>query len=552
MALAGACSPLASERPSLLAHILDHGTTARRAGSILGGRGSAMTFQSILDVLSNDGATSASAEAPNYFRDLNLDQIVASITAGRNEYQLTPFFYRPLKTREAIVYRQAVMRDLENRGLFACVAAFTEKMKSVREHIAQSKKLSYKYQKEAWLLDALEIYCAAVASLLAEAKLARPSSPGFVGLLGYLADYVDSSSFRELSGDVTSLKAQLASIRYDLLVDLGAVTVTRYNEEPDYGAEIQADFEKFKQGDVGDHMFKFSDFVGMNHIEAGVLERVARLFPDIFAALDAFAAQYSQALDPTVCRFDREVQFYMSYIEHVRQFEKNGLCFCTPFVSNEDKKISACNTFDIGLAKVLADRNLSVVTNDFHLDGGERIFIVSGPNQGGKTTFARTFGQLHYLGCLGFPVPGSSARLFLFDQLFTQFEREEDIHNLRGKLHDDLFRFHRTFNRATSNSIIIMNEVFNSTSLKDAIFLSTKMIEKIIALDMICVCVTFIDELATLSDTIVTMASNVNPENFAERTYKIIRRPPDGLAYAISIAEKYRLTYPQLLERLPS
>ena len=116
--------------------------------------------------------------------------------------------------------------------------------------------------------------------------------------------------------------------------------------------------------------------------------------------------------------------------------------------------------------------------------------------------------------------------------------------------HDDLFRFHQTFNRATSYSIIIMNEVFNSTSLKDAIFLSTKMIERIIALDMICVCVTFIDELATLSDTIVTMASNVNRQNFAGRTYEIVRRPPDGLAYAISIAEKYRLTYFQLVERL--
>jgi hypothetical protein len=509
-----------------------------------------MTFQSVLNVSSNGAAPSETAEPPAYFRDLNLDQIVASITAGKSEYQLTPLFCQKLKTREAIVYRQAVMRDLESKGLFACVAAFAEKMRSVRERIAQSKKLSYQYQKEAWLLDALEIYCAAVASLFVEAKLERPSSPGFVGLLGYLADYLDSGGFRELSGDITSLKAQLASIRYYLLIDWGVVTVTRYNEEPDYGAEIQADFEKFKQGDVSEYVFKFSDFVGMNHIEAGVLERVGRLFPDIFAALDKFGARHSEALDSTVCRFDREVQFYISYIEYMRQFQNSGLRFCTPVVTNDDKKISACDAFDISLAKALIDRKLSVVTNDFYLDDGERIFIVSGPNQGGKTTFARTFGQMHYFACLGCPVPGASARLFLFDQLFTQFEREEDIHNLRGKLHDDLFRFHQTFNRATSSSIIIMNEVFNSTSLKDAIFLSTKMIEKIIAIDMICVCVTFIDELVTLSDTIVTMASNVNPKDFAERTYKIVRRPPDGLAYAISIAEKYRLTYPQLLERL--
>jgi hypothetical protein len=79
-----------------------------------------------------------------------------------------------------------------------------------------------------------------------------------------------------------------------------------------------------------------------------------------------------------------------------------------------------------------------------------------------------------------------------------------------------------------------------------------KIMEKIIELDLICVYVTFIDELSLLGEKTVSMVSTVSPEDLTLRTYKIIRKPADGLSYAMAIAEKYGLTYVELKERLKS
>ena len=511
-----------------------------------------MTFHSILFETTDDSTKKETLEAPAFFVDLNLDQIIDAITAGKQEYNLKPFFYTSLNDIAAIKYRQEIMRDLENVTLLEGIKSFAQKMTAMRRYLALVDKLHYKYHKAGWFLEATEIYCEAINGLVHDLNLANLESCGLLALREYIMSYASSDAFTSLLVATKKLKADLATAKYCLLIKDNSIKVRKYESETDYSTVVEAAFEKFKQGAVKDYRVKLPAGTGMNHVEAKILDFVAQLHPDVFLNLDNYCAKNGNFLDETMGVFYREIQFYVAYLEYAATFKQAGLKFCYPQISNKSKEVYNREGFDLALAYKLIRENSSVVCNDFYLKDKERIIVVSGPNQGGKTTFARTFGQLHYLASLGCPVPGREAQLFLFDRLFTHFEKEENINNLRGKLADDLVRIYSILNQATPNSIIIMNEILTSTTLQDAIFLGKKIMEKIVQWDLLSVCVTFVVELASLSEKTVSMVSTIVPENPTLRTYKIVRRHADGLSYAISIAEKYRLTYDCLKERIKS
>lgn len=347
-----------------------------------------------------------------------------------------------------------------------------------------------------------------------------------------------------------TLLAELEQVRYALHIDGKRVTVRRDEPAPDYGADVLATFEKFRQDVPKEYKFSLRPTLDMNHVEAAILDRVARLNPELFASIADFSSRHGDFVDPVVTRFDREIQFYLAWIEYTEQCSAAGLAFCYPSVSNQSKEVNAREAFDLALAERLYRTSAITVPNDFSLSGLERIVVVTGPNQGGKTTFARMFGQLHYLASIGCTVPAKEATLFLCDRLFTHFEKEEDIQNLTGKLEDELLRIHRILKSATSDSILIMNESFLSTTLSDALFLSQKVMEQIVDLDMLCVSVTFLDELASVSASTVSMVGTVDPGNPSHRTFRVVRKPADGLAYAMALAERYRLTESAVRDRI--
>ncbi|MGL3105126.1 MutS-related protein [Bradyrhizobium sp. BR 1432] len=498
-----------------------------------------------------DSTAAPESAAPEFFADLNLDQLVAAITAGFEEYAIKPVFHVPLQRVEAIEYRHEVFRDLEDPALLDNIRHFAERMRDARIHKALSAKLYDRFHKQMWFLHAIEIYCNAVDQLATDLTRSQMKSRALLSIRDYLTGYIAQDNFVALRDEAKSISDQLSQVRYGIVIREASFTVKNLQDEPDYSAEVEATFARFKQGAATDYRSKFNDAPeDMNHIEAKVLQLVARLNPEPFARLLAFCARQVEFLDKAIVGFDRDVQFYLAYLKQTTRLEQAGLRLCLPEVSDNSKQVHCREGFDLALALKHVGEQKPVVCNDFDLTGRERLIVVSGPNQGGKTTFARMVGQLHYLASLGCPVPARGAKLYLVDQIFTHFEREEKVENLRGKLEDDLVRIRSILKRVTRRSIVILNEIFTSTTIRDETFLSQKVMTKLAAMDVLGVWVTFVDELSTFGPETVSMVSTVVPDQPAVRTFKIERRTADGLAYAMAIAQKYGLTHQRVKERI--
>ncbi len=503
----------------------------------------------MLSVLWDRGEPAAAVDDPlraEALRDLRLDEVFDAILAGRNVPGLREAYETPLQRVEAIRYRQAVVVDLERPDLLKLIRSFVDGMALVRRQLERRQRAYVDLERVRWHLEAAETYGRVVEALADGLAGAEPGSAALQRIAAFVGRYGASTEFRTLRSDVERCLTALRRIRYRLHIVGNRIRVSRDREEPDYGAEILATFDKFRQTSRESEPFDVTRSAMMSHVEAAILERVARLHPDVFEDVARTVARHAAFIEPVLARFEGEIQFYLAYLDYIGRLREAGYSFCLPVVDEEGGALQGRDIFDLALADAFRAAGRRVVANDVQFGVGERVLVVTGPNQGGKTTFARAVGQLGHLAGLGLPVPGREVRLGLVDRVLTHFEREEALTSLEGKLERDLRRFRDLLAAATPRSVVVMNESFSSTSAADALFLNRVMLRTLVGRGIRTVCVTFLDELARFGPGVVSLVAAVDPADPTTKTYRVLRRAADGRAYAIAVAEKHGLTYERL------
>jgi len=492
------------------------------------------------------------AVPPDCFRDLRLDDIVAAVCESHPDETVMRLFYRPLREVTAVEYRRQVFRDLERATVRRPVTGFTDAMAITRSQLRQAEWVQHRWQRQGWFVHAAATFCNAVTALHDSLTDADLCARGLRNIATYVAEYVASETFRTLAADARAVLAELGEVRYTVHIHDRRVRVSKYVGQPDYSHDAQSLFERFSSEIDREYRVPIKDDAEMNPVEQRVLECVAKLYPGPFADLEQFFRRHQHFIEPTVSRFDCEIRFYLTYLAFVERFTAAGVSFSYPKVTDTPGTLSAETACDLALAIKTEGEQTALVGNTFHLSGAERVLVVTGPNQGGKTTFARTIGQCAYLASLGCPVPATGAAFMLPDAIYTHFDRQETLATPHGKLHDELVRIRDILSRATAASLIIMNESFSSTTVSDALQIGTDIIRRIIEKDSTAVYVSFLDELTRADPACVSMVGEVAADDPTRRTFTFTRRPADGLAYAAALATKHGLTYAILRQRITS
>jgi hypothetical protein len=230
-----------------------------------------------------------------------------------------------------------------------------------------------------------------------------------------------------------------------------------------------------------------------------------------------------------------EVGWYLGCLNLRRRLEEIGVASClAELVADEADSLDAVGLVDVALA---LREGRAPVPNDLQADA-KRLVLVTGPNQGGKSTFLRALGLAWLLGAAGAPVAAERFATTPVAGVATHFRREEDAALDRGKLDEELERMSALADHLRPGWVLLSNESFAATNEQEGSEIADQVFSALIDADVRVVAVTFFFELANRwlrrRDDRVAFLRAERLEDGA-RTFRIVPGEPLSIGFAADV-----------------
>lgn len=263
--------------------------------------------------------------------------------------------------------------------------------------------------------------------------------------------------------------------------------------------------------------------------------------------------KYANVAVVNISQLIPEFVYYIRTAEFVESCIEKGFPFCEPQLSGNDSiSMNARGFYNLKLAVSIPDKN-DIVYNDLVFDNEHTIYILTGANRGGKTTVTQAVGLMFVLAQGGLFVPASEFVYRPADCIFTHFPADEDKTMDLGRLGEECIRFKEIYGSCTKDSLLLMNETFSTTSFEEGYFIAKDSVRALLKKEVRTIYNTHMHKLAADTDELNKAGGNAKAASLIvkkegnKRSFKIEIAPPEGMSYAMDIAEKYGVTYDMLV-----
>ena len=252
-----------------------------------------------------------------------------------------------------------------------------------------------------------------------------------------------------------------------------------------------------------------------------------------------------------------EIEFLVKGTLLLRYLKSRSLPLCTPNIVTDKVVFKAEGLYNPCVAVKVDDE---IIPNDVDFDSeGALIFVLTGPNRGGKSVITCAIGLCQAMMQLGMFVPAVSADISIADGIFTHFPTGADDTIDKGRLGEECARLNEIFGAVTEKSLVLLDESLSSTGSYEASYIAAEVLAGFSRVGCRTLFSTHLHELASEIDginartaseggaVIDTLVAGIEE---GKRSFKIYRMKPDGKSYARDIADKYGITYENIVKNI--
>ncbi|NBB90924.1 MAG: hypothetical protein GVY23_06920 [Spirochaetes bacterium] len=530
---------------------------------------------------------------PRTQEDLGLDILARELAGGSlSPAEATRVLSQLPVDRDTIVYRRQVLADMARSAqLEEALSALLPKLRELTAFSRSVRDADAPLLQAVWRIGELELYVECIDDLCAafdaaqrdqgESDQGAALSEGFQALARYAREARAAAHFAPLKEELPRLKEGL---KQKQSVTIGINLDDRFR--PVEAALLSVNPERFQQSGILGRFLESLEASPRYRVSAplhrmpapeNIPERKIPLTP-LFRDLDDVLHSLGKSLQRSLNEFlgvetaplaglEQELSFYLGAHRLRRRLEAAGLPTCFPQIAEtSERRLAASGFYNLQLALRSLEREGAsgaahdIVMNELELGGEVGCLVITGANQGGKTTFVQGAGLIQVMAQAGLFVPARSASVSPVDTVISHFPTAEAGNIETGRLSQELGDLAGMFDAATEKSLLLLNESLASTNATEALVVAEEMLAALRRVGTRTIYATHLHEisehLGELNEPAdagpkirgLTAETEWDGET-VRRTYRIVPGSPQGRSFARDLARKHGISYTQLIQK---